>query len=228
MVTGKKEIDMKTVLKVGTTLNIFLCIYGVTSILLFCFGFSPKRPDTTHIVVSVCIVVIWMVILVMSKKIDMLTLASFLMTINIWPFPYLLKLIPPVLFFLLFVGLRGYNYKKMISILLVVVIMISLVVIFLGECLGNHLSDEKYIYYVSEDSKNEIEVYSCYIDGLNAYRYAISYKKGFSIDLGAREFTRFVPYFKYDLQYKDNQDSSFRWIDNDTFEFAGEQYEVNK
>lgn len=222
----RSEIDMKTVSKVGTALNLLLCAYGITSIILFCFGFSPKYPDMSHTVVSVCIVVLWMVMFVLSKKIDMLTLASFLVTIYIWPFPYLLKLIPLVLFFLLFVGLRGYNYKKIISVLMVVVVLITCVMIFLGEYLGNHLSDEKYKYYVSEDGKNEIEVYSCYIDGLNVYRYDISCKKGFSIDFGVRELTRFVPYFKYDLQYKENQNSSFKWIDNDSFEFAGKQYDI--
>lgn len=217
---------MKVTSKARTVLNILLCIYGITSIILFCFGFSPKYPDITHTVVSVCIVVLWMVMFVLSNNIDVLTIVSFLMTVNIWPFPHLTKLIPIVLFLLLFVGARGYKNKKIISVLLAVVVLISGVMIFLGEYLGNHLSDEKYKYYVSEDGENEIEIYSCYIDGLNAYRYAISYKKGFSIDLGVRELTKFVPYFKHDLQYKDNQDSSFRWIDNDTFEFAGEQYDI--
>jgi len=225
---------MITVKKLFGVFNVVLCIYGLLTIILHFLGYQPMPADAQHITVSIIVVIIWILQFVTDKEINVFTSVSFLIILCIWPFSKLLKLIPFVILFAVVALRNGRKFKDTLNALWDVCVITLIIAILasgpylIGTRLTNHIANEDTSYYLSDDGRNKIEIYSCCIDETDTYRYLLSYSKGVTLDLKIREFKRFVPISKYDLQLKKDAKESFKWIDSDTFEFAGEQYEINK
>ncbi len=225
---------MKAVKKLFDVLNVALCIYGLLIVILHFFEYWEMPTDTLHMTVSILTVIFWMVQFALPKEINVFTSISFWIILNIWPFAKLWKLIPLIMIFLVLAVRKGNKIRELLNAIwdvcvvsLILAILTSGVFLF-GKYLTNHILEEDTSYYFSEDGENTIQIYSSYIDGTKMYRYLISYNKGCSLDLGLREYKRFVNNFEFDLQYTEDKGSSFKWIDNDTFEFAGIQYDISK
>ena len=198
-------------------------------VLLLC-GYNSADDNIIRMIFRTILVCIWFVLFMFSSKTNLLSIGAFLATLYLLPFSGMWNLIPMTLFIVLICKKKVLYKYHIISIIVFIVGLISLfsglIMQEVGSYLTNHIHEISTECYQSKDKSNEVKIYSYYIDGIAPYAYTLYKREGMVIELGVHRYKKFVELYDDRLLYEEDKSATAKWIDNDTFEFADEQYNI--